>query len=240
MKCSSSRLTLLAIGLVSISAWAQQSFAAQAVYFGRDDSTTFMTSFPNSQATFNTFTAALTSFGVDGADSAVGFDPSLTFGATGITAKANGTLAQAAPGFMIGAQALLESDAAGFPQVNTVFSFNKLINAFGAYVIQGGDGQSNNNPTTFRLRNTNTNTFVDVPVQVGPNWGQDNAFFIGIIDTTPFNEVSLLEAGDFADGMLYDNVVAGVPEPSTIVLLAFGGLAVLGRTISSRRTRRAG
>jgi len=123
--------------------------------------------------------------------------------------------------------------------VNTVFNFNKLINAFGAYVIQGGDGQ-NNNPITFRLRNTVANTFVDVPIQVGPNWGTDNAFFIGLIDGTPFDEVSLLEAGDLADGMLYDNVVAGVPEPSTLVLLAFGGIAVLGRTISSRRVRQAG
>jgi hypothetical protein len=239
MKYSSLRLTLLALGLVSISAWAQQSFAAPAVYFGRDDSTTFMTSFPTSQATFNAFTGALTSFGVDTIDTAVGQNPTLTFGATGITATANGTLAQVAPGFQIGAQALIELDAVGAPQVNTVFSFNKLINAFGAYVIQGGDGQ-NNNPTTFRLRNTNTNTFVDVPIQVGPNWGTDNAFFVGLIDAAPFNEVSLLETGDAADGMLYDNVVAGVPEPSTLVLLAVGGIAVLGRTISSRRTRQAG
>ena len=94
---------------------------------------------------------------------------------------------------MIGTQALLELDAAGAPQVDTVFTFNQYITAFGLFVIQGGDG-ANNNPTTFRLRNTSTNAFVDVPVQVGPGWGTDNAFFLGVTDTVPFNEVQILES----------------------------------------------
>ena len=41
---------------------------------------------------------------------------------------------------MIGTQALLELDAAGAPQVDTAFTFNKFIKSFGLYVIQGGDG----------------------------------------------------------------------------------------------------
>jgi hypothetical protein len=129
---------------------------------------------------------------------------------------------------MIGTQALLELDAAGAPQVDTVFTFNQYINAFGLYVIQGGDGANNNNPTTFRLKDTVANTFVDVPVQVGPGWGTDNAFFFGVTNTVSFNEVQILEATDAADGMLYDNVVAGkVPEPASIMLMMFGGACAL-------------
>src|SRR4051794_22548446 len=167
MMCNSMRLTVLVIGLISLSVWSRPGLGAPTVFFNRDDPTTFMTSFPNSLAKFNQFTGSLTSFGVDNIDSAVGVNPSLTFGATGITATTQGVVAQSAPGFMIGTQALLELDAAGAPQVDTVFTFNQYITAFGLYVIQGGDG-TNNNPTTFRLRNTATNAFTDVPVQVGP------------------------------------------------------------------------
>jgi len=235
MMCNTLRLAVLAVGLVSFGAWARPSLGAPAVFFDRDDNTGFMTSFPNSQAKFNQFTAALGSFGVDNIDTAVGLNPTLTFGATGITATTQGVLAQNAPGFQIGAQALLELDAAGFPQVNTVFTFNQYITAFGAFVIQAGDG-ANNNPTTFRLRDTATNVFVDVPVQIGPGWGVDNAFFLGVADTVPFNEVSILETVDFNDGSLYDNIVAGnVPEPGSLVLLMLGGACALCRTARFRR-----
>jgi hypothetical protein len=151
MMCNSLRLAVLAVGLVSFSAWAETGLGAPAVFFGRDDSTKFMTSFPNSQAKFNQFTATLNSFGVDNVETAVGVNPTLSFGATGITAATQGVIAQSAPGFQIGAQALLELDAAAPGQVNTMFTFNQSINAFGLFVIQGGDG-GNNNPTTFRLR----------------------------------------------------------------------------------------
>lgn len=221
------RFAVFTAAIVSSIAFARLSQAAPTVFFDRDATTTFMSSFPNSLAQFNQFTGSLTSFGVDNVDTAVGFDPQLTFGATGITARANGTLAQAAPGFMIGSQALLESDAAGFPQINTDFAFNQYITAFGLYVIQGGDG-ANSNLTTFRLKNTAANTFTDVPIQIGPGWAPDNAFFLGLTDTTPFNEVQILESTDFNDGMLYDNVVAGrVPEPASFVLMMFGGACAI-------------
>ncbi|HEX4413021.1 MAG TPA: PEP-CTERM sorting domain-containing protein [Lacipirellulaceae bacterium] len=221
------RFAVFAAGIVSSAVSVRLSSASPTIFYDRDASTTFMTSYPNSLAKFNQFIGSLTSFGVDNVDSAAGFDPQLTFGATGISAKANGTLAQAAPGFMIGTQALLESDAAGFPQVNTDFTFNQYITAFGLYVIQGGDG-ANNNLTTFRLKNTAANTFTDVPVQIGPGWATDNAFFLGVTDTNPFNEVEILESTDFADGMLYDNIVAGkVPEPASFMLLMFGAACAL-------------
>jgi hypothetical protein len=224
---NSLRLALLAVGLVSFSAWARPGLAVPTVFFGRDDNTLLMTSFPNSQGKFIRFTSSLNSFGVDNVDTAVGFNPALSFGATGITATSQGVLAQSAPTFQIGTQALLESEAAGFPQVNTVYSFNQHINAFGLFVIQGGDF-GNNNPTTFRLRDTAASAFVDVPVQVGPGWGLNNVFFLGVHDTAAFNEVEIIESSDAADGMLYDNIVAGfIPEPGTLMLMLIGGTCVV-------------
>jgi hypothetical protein len=235
MMCNSLRLAVLAVGLVSFSAWAETGLGAPAVFFGRDDSTKFMTSFPNSQAKFNQFTATLNSFGVDNVETAVGVNPTLSFGATGITAATQGVIAQSAPGFQIGAQALLELDAAAPGQVNTMFTFNQSINAFGLFVIQGGDG-GNNNPTTFRLRDTSDNSFVDVPVQVGPGWGTSNVFFLGVHGAAAFDEVEIIEAGDLADGMLYDNIVAGfVPEPGSLPLLMLGGACALCRGGRFRR-----
>ena len=235
MMCNSLRLALLTIGLVSFSAWAEPGLGAPAVSFGRDDSTTLMTSFPNSQAKFNQFTASLNSFGVDNIDTAVGVNPTLVFGSTGITATTQGVLAQAAPTFQIGTQALLELDAVAFGQVNTIFTFNQYITAFGAFVIQGGD-LGNNNPTTFRLRDTATNHIVDVPVQIGPGWGPNNVFFLGVADSVPFNEVSIIESTDVNDGMLYDNIVAGfVPEPGSLVLMMLGGACALCRATRFRR-----
>jgi hypothetical protein len=221
MMCNSLRLAVLAAGLVSLSVWARPGLAVPTVYFDRDDNTALMTSFPNSQAKFNQFTASLASFGVDNIDTAVGVNPALTFGGTGITASTQGVLAQNAPTYQIGTQALLESDVF-FTPANTMFSFNQYITAFGAFVIQGGDA-ANNNPTTFRLRDTATSAFVDVPIQVGPGWGDNNVFFLGVSDTVPFNQVEIIEATDAADGMLYDNIVAGTPEPGSLVLMMLGG-----------------
>jgi hypothetical protein len=235
MMCNTLRLAVLAVGLVSFGVGARPSLGTPAVFFDRDDNSGFMSSFPNSQAKFNQFTASLGTVGVDNADTAVGLNPTLVFGATGITATTQGVYAQSAPGFQIGAQALVEADAIGFPQVDTVVTFNQYITAFGAFVIQGGDG-ANNNPTAFRLRNTATNVSVDVPVQIGPGWGTSNVFFLGVADTVPFNEVSILESTDFNDGMLYDNIVAGnVPEPGSLVLMRRGGDCELCRAARFRR-----
>ncbi len=233
--CNFWRLTLLACGLVMFTISTRPVVATPTVYFDRDNSTASMTSFPNSQAKFSQFLSSLSSYGIDNIDTAVGMNPALVFGATGITATTQGVLAQNAPGFQIGSQALLELDAVGFPQVDTVFTLNQYITAFGAFVIQGGDG-ANNNPTTFRLRNTATNAFVDVPLQIGPGWGFDNAFFLGVTDTAPFNEVSIIESTDAVDGILLDNIVAGhVPEPGSLALMLLGGACACGRYARGRR-----
>jgi hypothetical protein len=228
---------LVATALPSLILAAPSAFSAGPyVFFGRDDSSTFGTSFPNSLAEFNHFTAHLTSFGVETADALVGVNPPLTFGATGITAATQGVLAQNAPGFQIGAQALLELDAAAPGQVDTMFTFNQPITAFGLYVIQAGDS-ANNNPITFRLENTITPSIKDVLVQFGPGWGADNFAFVGLGDTDPFNKVTLIETGDLADGTLYDNPTAGllVPEPSSLALLAIGAAAAMCAAMRRRR-----
>jgi hypothetical protein len=238
MMCNSLRLTVLAVGLVSISAWARTGLGAPVVYFDRDDSTAGMTSFPNSQAKFNQFTATLNSFGVDDIESHFGANPTLTFGATGIQAATQGVFATTDGGFGLTiddfALAELENAIGGDPLVPT-FTFNQYITAFGIFVVQGGDG-TNNNPTTFRLRDTATNSFVDVPVQVGPGWGFNNVFFLGVADTVPFDEVTILESIDANDGMLYDNVVAGfIPEPGSLVLMMLGGICAARWPIRFRR-----
>jgi hypothetical protein len=250
MMCNSLRLAVLAVSLVSFTTWVERGLGAPAVFFDRDDNTALMTSFPNSQAKFNQFTASLNSFGVDSIESVntgaptFGFNPQLVFGATGITATTQSTTTAVAPpiaGFSIGGKSLVESDALGLfdpsapqlPPANTDFKFNQYITAFGIFVIQGGDGPINNNPITLRLIDTNTNLFVNAPVpplQVGPNWGSNNVFFLGVTDTVPFDRVQIIETGDATDGMLYDNVVAGfaVPEPGSVTLIMLGGVCAVG------------
>jgi len=53
-----------------------------------------------------------------------------------------------------------------------------------------------------------------------------------VTDTLPFDRVQIIEATDSTDGMVYDNIVAGIaaPEPGSLMLLLIGGaLAALGK-----------
>lgn len=226
MKFSSLVWAVVALSVAS----APPSRAAITTIFDRDDSSTFMSSYPNSQAAYNAFTASLGSFGLSTIDAAApGANPTLSFPSTGVTAITTSVLANNNPGFQIGTQSLLEGDAFGPPAASSVFSFSSYLTAFGLYVIQGGDS-TNDNLLRFRLTDTALNTFVDVPVQVGPGWGFDNVFFFGLTDTTPFNQVSIIEdgnVGDLVDGMLYDNIVIrAVPEPSSVALMTLGACLV--------------
>jgi hypothetical protein len=228
MNTNSLRSVCAVFGLVLVC--AQSTLGAPTVFFDRDNSTTGMTSYPNSLAMFNQFTASLSSFGVATIDNVTPGvpNPTLPFDGSTITADTLGVLAVPAAGLQIGTQALVELDAVGPGQFDTTFAFSQYITGFGLYVIQGGDS-TNNNPTTFRLSDTATNAFVDVPVQIGPGWGSDNAFFLGVGNTFPFNQVTILESIDTSDGMLYDNIVVGtfVPEPSSVVLFAIGLIACI-------------
>lgn len=243
MKCVPSRAAFWAAAILSIGAYAQPSLGAITTILDRDDPSVFMTSYPNSQTAFNTFTGSLPYYGVATIDDVPAapnpLNPTITFTGSSITATTQNVLVQGAPGFQIGTQALLEYDGVGGPQGDTVFTFNQQINAFGLYLIQSGDGANNSNLIRFRLQNTVTNSSVDVPIQAGPNWGTDNVLFFGVTDTTSFNQVTIVESNDLGDGTLYDNIVAGklaVPEPSTLAMAALVGLGTVGGT---RRLRRA-
>lgn len=231
MNTNSLRSVSAVLGLVFV--FAQPSLGAPMAFFDRDNSTSGMSSYPNSLAMFNQFTASLSSFGVATIDTVnPGVpNPTLPFDGSTITADTSGVLAIPAATLQIGTQALVELDAVGPGQFDTTFNFSQPITGFGLYVIQGGDTAINN--TTFRLTDTTTSAFVDVPIQIGPGWGGDNAFFLGVGNDFPFNQVTILESIDTSDGMLYDNIVAGTfapaPEPSSVVLFAIGLIACIAR-----------
>ena len=232
MKLTNSTRAILAAGIVSICTAAQPARAAITTIFDRDDSSGFMSSYPNSQAAFSTFTSSLGFYGLSTIDAAAtGANPVLSFPSTVVTATTSSVTAGSNPGFMIGSQSLQEGDLFGPPAASSAFTFSHYLTAFGLYVIQGGD-DANDNLIKFRLTNTAANTFVDVPVQVGPGWGFDNVFFFGITGTAPFNQVTIIEnnsaGGDVFDGMLYDNIVirAIIPEPSSLALMTLGACLV--------------
>jgi hypothetical protein len=95
--------------------------------------------------------------------------------------------------------------------------------------MQGGDVI--HNPITFQLSNSVTGATGQTVVDVGPAWGDHNIFFVGIGYAPGFDKVTLVEANDGGDGMVYDNVVAGtfVPEPGSLALLTLGGAVAWGR-----------
>jgi hypothetical protein len=248
MLCQKSRLTSATVGLITCVALAAQSLAAPTVLRGHDNNMGSVEPHPNALAKFNEFVGSLASYGVDDLED---LSPTLEFGATGITATVSGATPFFNGGFGIGAASLIENDSlplefgGSSDPVNTVFNFNQRITAFGLFVIQGGDMDAvapiepnhNNNPTTFLLRDTVNNLEQSVVVQIGPDWGFYNVLFVGLKSPGfAFNQVQLLETGDFADGMLYDNVVAGfVPEPTSLALLLMGGVFGL---LPGRRLRR--
>lgn len=249
MLCNSLRLTGLVVGLLAIGAVAEQSLALPTVVRGHDNNFGNVDPHPNSDAKFTQFVNSLNSYGVDDIEDQ---SPTLTFGATGITATVSGTVATFNGGFGLDFSSLVELDA--FPvdfggttdPVDTVFNFNRRITAFGLYITQGGDMDAtppiepnhNNNPTTFVLRDTINNLEQSVVVQIGPDWGFYNVLFVGLQSPEfAFDQVQLLEADDIGDGMLYDNVVAGnIPEPGSLALVLIGGVCGLFRRGGSRRS----
>jgi hypothetical protein len=211
--------------------------AAPTVFFDRDDMTSGVTSFPNSQAKFNQFTSTLGSFGVDDIESHLGPTPKLIFGATGIQADAVNLVATPTPGFPVTIDdvALIEYEFFfGGPSLNPLFMLSQPVTGFGTFVTNAGD-MGNDNPLTFRFRNTSTNATFDVPVHAGPGWGFDNVFFLGVTNSEPFDEITVLETIDANDGIQFDNVVAGnVPEPSSLLLVALVALCGVGQRMGRR------
>jgi hypothetical protein len=212
-------------------ATASATSAATTTYSGLDNP---RGTFANSNAAFNNFTAALSSFGIDTIEGFAGFtpDPILTFGATGITAQTDvDYVAPFAPLAVSGANSLLDAGPGSSTgdAIDDTFTFNTPITAFGFYAANIGDA-STANTVSLRLENTSLNTSKVVSVGTfGPGNAFDATVFFGVTDTDPFDKVTLLETFDF-DGLLLDNVTAGyvIPEISSIALLSAGAILIAG------------
>lgn len=165
-------------------------------------------------------------------------NPTITFGASGITAATTFSGLFQVPVLPVSTPiALVEQPAAaGQPAWGNGLTFSAAITAFGSYFIQAGDMAADT--LTLRLENTLLGTSKDVVIgTVGPGASFSNVFYFGVTDTQPFNRVTLLPSNS-GDGIVLDNVTVGniaVPEPGTFLLLATAALPLLGRFV--RRTK---
>ncbi|MBX9789552.1 MAG: PEP-CTERM sorting domain-containing protein [Pirellulales bacterium] len=223
---NSIRLRLLATFALAVVAVAPGATAAPVLFSGFDANNGPL---PNSTAAFNSFVAALNVVGTDTIEATVGTPPALTFGATGITATTSAGFVAAPPGLAVSptkALVAIGGQLANGVLVNEVFTFNQVVNGFGSFFINVGDAAANT--VTFRLENTVSATSVDVIAAAMPGGAAaDNVFFAGVTDTAPFNRLTVIVT-NAGDGILYDNVTAGVvvPEPSALVLALLGTMAV--------------
>jgi hypothetical protein len=204
---------------------ASISFAGQSTFFSKDDPKGTLT---NTTASFNSFVSTLSSYGVDDLEIFAGFavDPTLSFGATGITAQTDfNNIAAFASLAVSGNNSLLDAgpSAAGGTAINDTLLFSTPITALGFFISNGGDA-STANTLSLMLENTLTATSKVVPIAtLGPTAGFNNVVFFGLTDTDPFNKVTVIESFDF-DGLLFDNFTAGyvaIPEVGSFGLAAF-------------------
>jgi hypothetical protein len=194
---------------------ATTSRAADATFFGGPAPSKLDLSNPS--VARNAFLATLSSYGVESLESRSGQNPTLAFGATGITAAtgfSNGVNTQFAYS-VSGTNFLWDADG-----VNDWLQFSQPVTAFGSYIVQGGDGSSAPpvsaplNKLTFRLENTTLGTTKDVVIgDLGPDWAFYNVIFVGVTDAEPFDRISLVESYDY-DGLLYDDLIAGDLQPA--------------------------
>jgi hypothetical protein len=204
---------------------ASDAFSGQSTFFAKDDPKGTLT---NTTASFNSFVASLSSYGVNDLESFAGFstDPTLTFGATGISAQTDfNNVAAFASLAVSGNNSLLDAgpSAAGGTAINDTMLFNKPITALGFFISNGGDATTAN-ALSLLVENTLTLTSKIVPVAtLGPSAGFNNVVFFGLTDTDPLNKVTVIETFDF-DGLLFDNITAGyvaIPEVSSFGMAAF-------------------
>lgn len=202
--------------LAALAGWGVLPLASAEVipYFGGPDNSKL--TMTNSSAARNGFLAALSSYGVEDLEDNSGANPTLTFGATGVTATtgfANGV--NSLPTYAVSGQRFLW-DTEG---VDDWLQFSEPVTAFGSYIVQGGDGSSEPpisappNRLTFTLQNTALGTSKEVVIRdLGPDWPFYNVIFVGVTDTDAFDRISFHESYDY-DGLLWDDLIVGRPIP---------------------------
>lgn len=210
--------------------------AAPTVYVGSDNPRGTLT---NSLAAEASFLAALSSYGTDNLEGFANFtpDPTLSFGATGVTAATDVNFVAA---FAIlatsGNNVLLDQGPANAddPGIPDVFTFNRPVQAFGAFFANVGDAAENS--IAFILENTALGTSQTVPLGTfGPGRDFNNVLFLGVTDSAPFDRVLVVESFDF-DGALVDDITAGylVPEPTSWSLLLIAAMAAAALPLRRR------
>jgi hypothetical protein len=225
---------LTLVGLTSVA-------SAQTIFFGDDNPRGTLT---NSFAARDGFHAALASFGTDDIESYAPFvpPPSLTFGATGITSTTNVTFVADFTGQPFnyaasGTKALLANMSA-----QNVFTLSSTVDAFGLFVAQVGD-LANVTTLSLVLENTNLQTSHTIPIGTfGPGRSDDNIFFFGVIDTAPFNRVTVFSNNLAGDGILFDDPTVGfasVPEPLSLSLIGVSASVLAAGAYYQRRKRAA-
>jgi hypothetical protein len=211
-------------------------FADATPYFeGPDPSKMMMSNVAAAQADF---LSQLSDYGIEDLESLSGSDPTLLFDGyvTGETGFSNGVNSFALYS-VSGSNFLWDTEGD-----DDYIEFESPITAFGAYIVQGGDGSSlpptsaPANEFSITIEDTTSSFSELVPIaDLGPDWAFFNVIFVGVTSETPFNRVSFSESYDY-DGLLFDDLIAGdlaslqrvaaVPEPTSLALIGASLMAV--------------
>ena len=249
-------LGITAAATVACAAWFAPTVHAQTIYFAQDNPRGLLT---NSNAAYNSFTSALTSFYTNDLETVSGLNPTLSFGATGVTAATSGPTASIAVNGETGTNGYIipvsgSKFFANTPESEMTFSLNKSVSAFGLYAIDAGTlGNSTPANLYFTLKNTATGASKTVLANPAGETGvTNNVIFFGVTDfTNPFDQITVgggasvvLPQGTARDGISYDNITVGsarsnattqIPEPSSIAFAIVAGIPLVSAIRSRRR-----